>query len=390
MKLTFLSNYYNHHQRPVCEAWDKLTDKSFAFVSTERFSDERRNMGWRPERATFLVDGSARDESLDALVDAADYVVLGSAQLSMVKRRLEKKKIVFKYSERVFKGGYNNAKWLPRLFSYYCTYGRHRSLYLLAASAFAYWDFAMHGAFRGKCYKWGYFPETRHYDIDGLLSKKDSSRVLWCGRLIDWKHPEEAIKVAESLRAEGLGFKLDMIGAGPLKDELQRAIEDKGLQGHVELLGAMSPEQVRAHMEAAGVYIFTSDFNEGWGAVLNEAMNSGCAVVASHAIGSVPFLVKHGCNGLVYMNGDTNDLCRKVKTLIMNPQRQKDLGRNSYGAIVNVWNAELAAERFMLFAEEIERSGSCNLFEEGPCSKAAVVKNNWFKEDDYDVSWLVE
>ncbi len=50
------------------------------------------------------------------------------------------------------------------------------------------------------------------------------------------------------------------------------------------MLGAMSPDKVRAYMERADVFLFTSDFNEGWGAVLNESMNSGCAVVASHAM----------------------------------------------------------------------------------------------------------
>ena len=81
-------------------------------------------------------------------------------------------------------------------------------------------------------------------------------------------------------------------------------IRSKGVEDCVEMLGAMSPDEVRAYMERADVFLFTSDFNEGWGAVLNESMNSGCAVVASHAIGSVPFLIKDGVNGLIYENGN--------------------------------------------------------------------------------------
>ena len=46
---------------------------------------------------------------------------------------------------------------------------------------------------------------------------------------------------------------------------------------------------------------------EGWGAVLNEAMNSGCACIASHAIGSAGFLIEHGENGFVYRDGDMDD-----------------------------------------------------------------------------------
>ena len=82
------------------------------------------------------------------------------------------------------------------------------------------------------------------------------------------------------------------------------------------MLGAMPPEEVRRHMEKADIYLFTSDFNEGWGAVLNESMNSGCAVVASHAIGSVPFLIKNGENGLIYENGNQLDLEKQVLRLL--------------------------------------------------------------------------
>ena len=61
-------------------------------------------------------------------------------------------------------------------------------------------------------------------------------------------------------------------------------------------------------MEKTGIFLFTSDRQEGWGAVLNEAMNSGCAVVASHLIGAVPFLKKKKKNGLVYSSGDRKTL----------------------------------------------------------------------------------
>jgi len=76
-------------------------------------------------------------------------------------------------------------------------------------------------------------------------------------------------------------------------------------------------------------------------------MNSGCAVVASHAIGSVPFLIKHNENGLIYKNGDLDDLYIKVKYLIDNPQKQEDIGREAYSTIVDLWNAEVAAEKFI-------------------------------------------
>ncbi len=385
MKLVFLSNYYTHHQSFLCKEWYALTGGEFSFVATESFADERKQMGWREDKAPFTAEYG--NKTPDTIMDA-DTVVYGSAPLDMIKARLEAGKCVFKYSERVFKKGYSYLKWLPRLLSYRRMYGKYKNLYLLAASAFAASDFAMHRTFVGKSYKWGYFPETKEYDIKALLSAKNKRKILWCARLISWKHPEAAIETAQMLLKDGVDFEMDIIGDGELKDALSQSIKEKGLQTKVRLLGAISPRQVREEMEKAGVFVFTSDFNEGWGAVLNEAMNSGCAVVASHAVGAVPFLIKHGENGLVYENGSTKDLYRKVKTLLIKAEKQAELGEKAYNTITKLWNASVAAKRFMALTEEIKKTGSCALFEDGPCSKAEVIKNNWFKEADYGVSWI--
>lgn len=388
MKIVFLSNFYTHHQKPICEEWNRLTGDSFCFVSTEEMTEERRNMGWRREDIVpFEVYCPGGDSALPFDIEQCDSVILGNAPMSMVINRLKKGKTVFKYSERVFKRGYNYLKWLPRLFTYWKTYGRYKNLYLLAASGFASADFNMHGAFLDRCYKWGYFTETKHYDIKQLICNKTDNKILWCGRLIDLKHPELAIEVAKRLKAEGYQFHLEMIGTGYLKEQITTVISENNLNDRVCLIDSMTPSQVREHMEKAQIFMFTSDFNEGWGAVLNESMNSGCAVVASHAIGSVPFLIKHGENGLVYQNGDTDDLYNKVKALLDHCEMREQISEMAYKTITELWNAEIAANRFIKLSDEIEKHGYCDLFEDGPCSRAPIIKNNWFKETDFDITF---
>ncbi len=382
MKLVFLSNFYSHHQRPTCEEWYRLYGDNFTFVSTESISEERIKMGWQAYTSVpFEVKCCNGNQVLPFDLDSTDNVILGNAPLSMVDSRLKKGKLVFKYSERVFKSGYNYVKWLPRLYTYWKLYGRHKSLYLLTASAFASADFAMHGAFKNKSYKWGYFPETKYYDIKELIDNKDTNTILWCGRFVDWKHPEYAIEIAKRLKSDGVLFNLELIGSGKLQEEIQERIVNEGLTECVKISGAMSPEQVRLRMEKASIFIFTSDFNEGWGAVLNEAMNSGCAVVASHAIGSVPYLIKHRDNGLVYKNGNVDDLFNKVKGLLNDALARNKMAERAYETIVTLWNAQTAANRFVQLAEEIRLKGRCDLFNDGPCSRAPIIKNNWFKED---------
>ena len=381
MKTVFLSNYYTHHQKPFCEKMYELLGSDFSFVSTSDFSDERKMMGWNDESAPFtvqLTDGNKSE--IKSLVDNADVVIIGSAPWELIQDRLNKGKIVFRYSERIFKNGYELSKWLPRVFSYHQKFGKYKSLYLLSASAYTAVDYAMHGVYLNKSYKWGYFTQTKKYDTESLFKSKDKKNILWCGRFLDWKHPDEAVNLANRLKSDGYDFSLTIIGTGELKDRLHKAIDDYDLSDCVELLDAMPPEEIRTYMEKAGIYLFTSDFKEGWGAVLNESMNSGCAVVASHAIGAVPYLLKNGKNGYIYKNGDSDALFNKVKYLLDNPDRQKELGLQAYHTIVDLWNPETAAERFILFSQNILKKGRCDLFNDGPCSKAPIIKNKWFSE----------
>ena len=166
-----------------------------------------------------------------------------------------------------------------------------------------------------------------------------------------------------------------------MEQKLKRLIAVYKLEKHVHLLGAMSPDEVRKYMEETEIYIFTSDFQEGWGAVLNEAMNSACAVVASHAIGSVPYLLKNGQNGMVYRNQDVEDLFSKVSYLLEHKIQRENMGRSAYCTIVQLWNSDVAAERLLKMLEELKVYGSCDLYKDGPCSRAEIIQNDWIDHD---------
>jgi glycosyltransferase involved in cell wall biosynthesis len=119
--------------------------------------------------------------------------------------------------------------------------------------------------------------------------------------------------------------------------------------------------------------LFTSDRNEGWGAVLNESMANGCAVVASNLIGSVPFLVKDGENGLIFQSEDIDSLYQKVKSLLDNAELRAMLSQNAQRTMQEIWSPQNAAIRFLHLVEALQ-NGEDTPFIEGPCSKALPTK----------------
>ncbi|MBQ7345281.1 MAG: glycosyltransferase [Oscillospiraceae bacterium] len=383
MKLVFVSNYFNHHQKPFCEEMYRRLGNDFVFISTSVMREERRKLGYvqddHPAYVCLAYESERQKEAAMTLIRDADVVIAGSAPDDMLRERILAGKLLFRYSERPFKKKTSCLKRIGHAIRFHRRDLWKKNVYMLCASAYAAGDHASVGMYRGRTYRWGYFPQTKGYDLDALMARKKRDTLMWCGRFIDWKHPDDAIMVAKRLKDHGYDFRLDMVGTGVMEAQLRQLVERYDLADRVRFLGAMTPDQVRIHMEEAGVYLFTSDRQEGWGAVLNESMNSGCAVVASHAIGSVPSLICNNQNGSIYSSGDVDMLYQKIVYLLSDPEEQKRLGSNAYATITETWNVKVAAERLIALINRIlggERSPV--IFENGPCSQAEIIKDDWF------------
>ena len=355
-KIAFVSNYINHHQIPFCNAMHRLLQGGFTFVQTETMEEQRVQMGWHAaEQPEYVRCFYEEPEGCRQLILDCDVVLFGGTDdESYIQERLEAGKTVIRISERLYKTGQWKAVSPRGLCKKYHDHTRYRKspVYLLCAGAYVASDFAIIRAYPGKMYCWGYFPETKRYDVDMLLRQKGYGEtkipyLLWAARMIDWKHPELPVETARSLKEKGLMFHLDIIGDGELRAGTEALAESYGLGDCVSFLGYQPPEEVRLHMEQADIFLFTSDRQEGWGAVANEAMNSACALVADHMIGAVPYLVKDEENGLVYQDGKTDQLFAAAERLVRDRAFCRELGKAAYRRITGIWNAENAAERLL-------------------------------------------
>ena len=381
MRIVFLSNYFNMHQLPLCTYLYKRLGYDFAFVATTPIVATRLKQGYSDMNSQYpyvlrAYENDAKRQKAQQLTDEADVVIIGSAPFEYVLPRLKAGKLTFLYSERLYRSRYQWWKHPLQIFQFWKKYGRHKNLYLLCASAFSAADYAKTYTFLGKAYKWGYFPETHRYEhIGALLEEKKSGSILWAARFLNLKHPEHVVEIARRLKLDGYDFQIKMLGSGEQWDNIAQQIQAHDLQEQVQLIGAVPAEKVRGYMDEASIFLFTSDKNEGWGAVLNESMNSACAVVASNAIGAVPFLVENGENGLTYRSCDVDDLYEKVKFLLDHEEERKAMGRKAYETVTDLWNAETAAQRLLELSKQILQGDKRpDLYETGPCSKAPILK----------------
>lgn len=380
MNITMVSNFLNHHQLPLARELARLTQGKFRFVATERIGEERIALGYADlSGEPFVVQAYDGDwVSAETLLRESDVVILGSCPERLAQIPIRAGILTFRFAERPLRRGLEPLKYLPRLLRWHWRNPVFRPVYLLCAGAYTAGDYRKFGLFRHRAYRWGYFPETRQYSEGDLFAGKDPARLLWVGRMIELKHPDLALEVAWKLKEQGYRFQLDMIGTGELENALREQIQRLGLEEEIHLLGSMPPEQVRKHMERAGIFLFTSDGREGWGAVVNEAMNSGCAVVAQEGAGSLPYLIRSGENGLVLPAGNLDGLVRAAADLLGRPEKQQKLGLPAYRTIVDIWNAEEAARRFLALCEHcLAGERWPDLHKDGPCSREEEEKTRW-------------
>lgn len=376
MKIVFVSNTFHHHQANVSDNLYEVTNGNYAFIETEPMRQDRLQLGWKNDNYPPYViqawKGKTEEKRCMDEIIKADVIIYGaiSPKYIMKIRSQNQNKILFVYSERLFKKDSNAIIKFLKGVKYHFLSGNCRNSYLLCASAYAAADYNNIGLYQNKTYKYGYFPEYQKKSYDSILELKKTNQklsLLWCGRLIEWKHPDIAILIAEYLKSKGFDFCLDIIGDGDMKGELKRRVEEKDLINNVIFHGAVDTSTVHTFMERADIYLFTSDRGEGWGAVLNEAMNSGCAVVANINAGSTPYLVTNGKNGFVYSNYSELQNC--IELLVRNQELRENLGKEAYRTINEEWNGKVVAERFINFANEIKKCGECKLYGNGVLSK---------------------
>lgn len=379
MKLVFYCNYLNHHQGLVADELYKLLGDDYAFVATLPRNDKELKGGVDYSSRPYCIlageSTEAHDKALE-LARTADVCVFGACSQEYAVERAKQKNsgLSFEMGERWLKRGLINvlSPTLRRWWMNYMRYYHRKPFYKLCSSAFVAKDDVKLGAYKGRHYKWGYFTGVDlGFDVETSLdvSTSEITPLMWCSRFLTWKHPELPILMAERMKKERLLFFLDLYGSGEVEQKSRDMASRLGLDDVVRFHGAIPNDQVLKEMRRHKIFLFTSDRFEGWGAVANEAMSQGCALVGSDAIGSVPYLVDNCRNGMIFKSGDVDSLTDCVRTLIENRSLLEDIRHNAVKTMQTIWSPAVAARNLLKLIDDIKNGRSCSI-KEGPCSKA--------------------
>ncbi|HET6763622.1 MAG TPA: glycosyltransferase, partial [Longimicrobiaceae bacterium] len=124
--------------------------------------------------------------------------------------------------------------------------------------------------------------------------------------------------VERILRGRGVRFRLALVGDGPMRAELERALPQAFFAGH------QSGDALGRWYASGDIFVFPST-TETFGNVVLEAMASGLPAVVVDR-GGPPDLVDHGVTGWVARANDPTDLADRVESLLADPDLRARMG----------------------------------------------------------------
>lgn len=323
MRLVFWQNCLSPHQLPyICHLLDDNRVNQVVLVAGEEISEERKTMGWRIGKYYGLNKCKLyirpKTEIIEKLLtenqEESVHLFSGIHSFPYIFKCL---KMSIKYNVRrgmitelpnTFAFGCKNGKplWLHKV--RFCFFDRKYAkkmdcVFAMGGKATHYYQSVYNG--------WQVFPfmYCTHSDFSSVPDvESNTMKILFVGSLSYWKSPDIiSCSLANCMKQDKqFSAHVTYIGDGAERGKIKRIIEKKHLEKFVTLVGFQSQDKVSSWMVANDILILPSIY-DGWGAVVNEALQSGMYVICSDACGASD-LLKHKHVGQVFHAGNLQQL----------------------------------------------------------------------------------
>jgi glycosyltransferase involved in cell wall biosynthesis len=177
----------------------------------------------------------------------------------------------------------------------------------------------------------------------GLGIPANAILLLFVGKLVPHKRPQDVLEVLNALRGEFTNLGAVFVGDGKLRSALEELIAKRNIT-QAYLLGFRNQSALPALYSTSDVFISSSSL-DAKPLVTNEAMACGLPLVVSDRTGvwGPGNLVRHGENGFVYPCGDVQALAKAVRKLAADRELRERMGNRSR-EIIEQFSTERCAE----------------------------------------------
>lgn len=177
-------------------------------------------------------------------------------------------------------------------------------------------------------------PTSRFCDVKKFFPSAQKEKIMvWAGAFVVYKRPLMFLESLSNIRMQSPhlleDWKVICIGTGAQEGEMRQYIDAHGLKDLVEIRGAQ--QNYYELINTTMLHVSTQSVDHFPNLVINEAMASGCAVIATN-IGRAHLFVQHEFNGFLTPTDDEPGLRESLIAFLSlsNEQRENMLKNSRY------------------------------------------------------------
>ena len=316
MRIVFWTNCVSPHQMPYISKLLDYPEVDDVIVAAETsISKDRRNQGWQEfsSKGIDIKINPGNDEIeklLSYSIENSWHLFSGISGFSFVRKALRKslkyplKRGVISEGPYTYFAGFGKGKplCLHRLRFYLRDYKLSNYIHLF----FAIGEQAIQ-YFSSLPIKWKVVPFSYCTNSAcNFVPITDTTKVnfIFTGSLSPRKSPISLVKALPG----SYHCKLTIVGEGSERKRIEHYLEQQKPPIDVNFTGRKLISEIPQTIAAHDVLVLPSVY-DGWGAVVNEALENGCFVICSSACGAKD-LLRDSRLGIVFQAGDKNDLRR--------------------------------------------------------------------------------
>ena len=181
----------------------------------------------------------------------------------------------------------------------------------------------------------------------------DSICYLYVGKLTPKKRILDQLAALKLAHLQNPKLHLLVVGTGELMRRARKFTDENNLP--VSFAGFLNQTEITSAYVAADCLILSSDFDETWGLVVNEAMVCGLPSIVSDRVGCGPDLVKSGGTGEKFAFGSVDVLSQKMLSMAGDRDRLTAMGECARELVLRQYTVECAVEGTIKAVESVLR-----------------------------------
>lgn len=323
MRIVFWQNCLSPHQLPyIVHLMDDNRVDEVVVVADETISDSRKEMGWSVEDYPGLERCIIETHPEDCRIrDILSYRMSDSWHLfsgihgfpylfHCLKTSMEYpvRRGIISELPNTFAFGRKNGKplWLHRLRFFFQDrkYAKRiDKVFAMGRRAASY--------FKSVNNNWDVYPFmycTEKQEGTCFPVGEEPMKFIFVGSLSYWKAPEvlSSAFISNKKRFSEFNALITFVGDGPLRKQIEKDISLEKMHKFVEIVGYKPQKDIPMWLSTRDILVLPSIY-DGWGAVVNEALQVGLYVVCSDACGAAD-LLKDERLGKVFHAGNAEEL----------------------------------------------------------------------------------